>query len=600
MRSIIKLISLFTPGEKRRLIPLTLAVVVMSFLEVAGIGALGPFMSVVADPNIIRTQPILSSLYQFFGFTDDRAFLIAMGVGIFLFMVLSTVFKMFVLYAMYRYVGNRRYTLSHRLFKQYLYQPYSYFLDHNTSELSKNLLTEVDLVVSDVLRPTMDAFARGVLALSILGFLIASNPVVALATGAIFGVFYLTMYGFVRPRLAYHGKNLREANRVRFKAAGEAFGAIKDVKILGKEPAFSQTYAAGARHFALSQASRQIFSTLPGQTMYPLAAGFAVALVIFLLGTHGSLGEMLPLLAVYAFALQRLIPEIKDIFQAASQIRYYRHTVDVLYSDMTETHPPVLPETEELNPPSDRLPFNREVQLEKLAFSYPTSRAPVLNEIDLTINKNTTIGLVGTTGCGKTTLVDVIMLLLEPTGGKMLVDGNPITDKVKWQRNFGYVPQQIFLSDDTVAANIAFGVPERLRNPAAVEQAAKVANLHDFVTTELEHGYDTLVGERGIRLSGGQRQRVGIARALYHDPDILVMDEATSALDSVTEDAVMDAIHNLMHTKTIMIIAHRITTVRECDEIFFLERGRIIARGKYDALVRDNPKFRAMAKVNIE
>jgi ABC-type multidrug transport system fused ATPase/permease subunit len=217
------------------------------------------------------------------------------------------------------------------------------------------------------------------------------------------------------------------------------------------------------------------------------------------------------------------------------------------------------------------------------------------------IAKNTTVGFVGTTGCGKTTLVDVIMGLLEPSSGSILVDGSEITsDQIQpWQRNFGYVPQGIFLSDASVAANIALGVPEYEIDAEALEEAAKAANLHEFVENELPHGYNTVVGERGIRLSGGQKQRIGIARALYHDPAILVMDEATSALDSVTEEAVMDAIQNLIYRKTILLIAHRLTTVQDCDVIYLLDKGRIRSRGTYEELLQMEPRFRAMAKSNV-
>jgi ABC-type multidrug transport system fused ATPase/permease subunit len=249
--------------------------------------------------------------------------------------------------------------------------------------------------------------------------------------------------------------------------------------------------------------------------------------------------------------------------------------------------------------------FSKNIELKNIQFSYPASREPVLKGIDLTIAKNTAIAFAGTTGCGKTTLVDVIMGLLEPAAGSIDVDGVPViipqdgkdtANLAPWQRNFGYVPQQIYLSDNTMAANIAFGIPEELRDDGAVEQAARVANLHDFIINELPDGYNTRVGERGIRLSGGQRQRVGIARALYHNPGILVLDEATSALDSVTEDAVMEAIHNLMHTKTVIIIAHRLTTIQECDVIYLIEQGRIVANGTYQELLENNAQFRAMAK----
>ncbi len=598
MTPILKLLSLLTPQERRRLIPLTAAVLLMSLLEVAGIGSFGPFMAVVADPSVIERQPFLTALYTAGGFTSARAFMIALGVGVVFMVVIATAFKMLTLYAIYRFVGNRRYHIGHRLFRQYIYQPYSYYLDHNTSELSKNLLSEVDQVVNGVLRPSMEFFARGSIAAAIMIFLFVTNPTVALAATVVFGCMYAAIYGFVRPRLTRYGQEVREANRLRFKAAGEAFGAIKDVKILGNESSFSRLYAKGARRFAATQAAQQILFMVPAQAMHSMAVAFAVGVVVVMLALEGALVEVLPLIAVFAFAVQRLMPNIQSLFQSMAQIRFNAHMVDALHKDMTEIPPPPPGLEEDLvRHPVEKHPFKRELTLRDLSFSYPSSREPVLKDINLTIRKNTTVGFVGTTGCGKTTLVDVIMGLLEPSAGSVFADGE-VPPARPWQRNFGYVPQQIYLSDDTVAANIAFGIPEEHRDDAAVERAARVANLHEFVTAELPDGFNTLVGERGIRLSGGQRQRIGIARALYHDPDILVMDEATSALDSVTEEAVMDAIQALMHTKTIILIAHRITTVQECDRIFLMERGRVVAEGGYDELVRENPRFRAMAKVS--
>lgn len=604
MKTIFKLLSLLTPHERRRLIPLAIAILVMSALEVLGISSLGPFMAVVADPGVIESNQLLSVAYNVGGFNTSRAFLIALGLSVFGVVLIATAFKMLVLYALYRFVGNRRYTLGLRLFRQYLYQPYSYFLDHNTTELSKNLLTEVDQVINGVLRPLMESFAKGVLAVSILIFLIVTNPWVALGAAGVMGSMYGTIYSFVRPRLMRHGVELRESNRLRFKAAGEAFGAIKDVKILGKEPSFAHMYGIGARRFARTQAAKQILSTLPAHAMQSMSIGFAIALVVIMLATTDSLVTVLPLLAIYAFAVQRLMPNLQAVFQGVAQIRYYGHTVDALHRDMTGMPlPPALPDHKAMRAATKVRPFRESIEISNLSFRYPTSREKVLADLSLIIRKNTTVGFVGTTGCGKTTLVDVIMGLLEPSDGVVKADGITVSPPGAdepigpWQRNFGYVPQQIYLGDDTVAANIALGIPEDMRSQEAVEHAARVANLHDFVITELPNGYETVVGERGIRLSGGQRQRVGIARALYHDPDILVMDEATSALDSVTEDAVMDAIHNLMHTKTIIIIAHRITTVRECDVICLMERGRIVAQGGYDELIRENERFRAMAKV---
>jgi ABC-type multidrug transport system fused ATPase/permease subunit len=566
-------------------------------------------MAVAADPDMVSRQPLLAFLYRVGGFegrnNSNISFLIFLGIVIFFLLVIVTVLRSGVFYITYRFAANRRYTLSVRLFRQYLFQPYQFFLDHNTGELSKNLLSEVDMVINSVLRPGMDVFISGMGALVVLVFLVILNPLVATLAAVVFGVLYLGMYAFVRPQLKRYGKDARESNRLRYKATAEAFGGVKDIKILGKEPFFITAYSRGARRYAASQAASHILSTLPGRVMHSLAIGFAIALVVILLATNGSLSGVFPLLSIYAFAVVRLMPNIQHLFQSAAHIRYSPYTVDALYRDMTSLAPPLEISLKEAAA-QEVLRFTRNIELKGLQFSYPSSREPVLKGIDLTITKNTAIAFAGTTGCGKTTLVDVIMGLLEPAGGSINVDGQPVIVPLNgadnriviapWQRNFGYVPQQIYLSDNTVTANIAFGIPENLLDTAAVENAAKVANLHEFIINELPDGYNTIVGERGIRLSGGQRQRVGIARALYHDPAILVMDEATSALDSVTEDAVMEAIHNLMHTKTIIIIAHRISTIRECDVIYLMEHGRITASGTYDELLQSNAQFRALAK----
>jgi len=610
LSTILKLFSLFNKQERRRLILIAAAVLCVSVLEIAEVGSLAPFMAVAAEPDIVNSQPQLAFLYRLGGFDaqDDNgaAFLIFLGIVVFVLIIIVTVFRTGVLYINYRYTANRRYTLSVRLFKQYLFQPYQFYLGHNTGELSKNLLSEVDMVIDGVMGPAINAFTHGGMALAIFIFLIVLNPFVAVFTAVVFGILYFGVYFFVRRLLIRHGKIVRDSNMHRYKITAEAFGGIKDLKILGKEPFFAAAYSENAKRFAVSQTTSSIISTLPGQVIQSMAVGFAIAMLLVLLTVNGSLIEILPLLTVYAFAVVRLIPNIQYVFNSASQIRYYSYTVDALYRDMTTLSlPPDIPTGEKAA--AEVMPFTRNIEVKDIEFSYPSSREPVLKGINLTIAKNTAIAFAGTTGCGKTTLVDVIMGLLEPSGGSVNVDGVPVVEPssgrdnratiAPWQHSFGYVPQQIYLSDDTVAANIAFGVPENLRDAAAVERAAKIANLHNFIAGELPDGYNTLVGERGIRLSGGQRQRVGIARALYHNPDILVMDEATSALDSITEDAVMDAIHNLMHTKTNIIIAHRISTIQECDVIYLMEQGRIIASGSYGKLLETNPQFRALAKV---
>ncbi|MDR0503163.1 MAG: ABC transporter ATP-binding protein/permease [Treponema sp.] len=613
MKSIIKLISLFSKKEKQRLFLITFVILCTSLLNILEIGSVAPFMAVAADPEIVNRQPQLAFVYNFLGFNkragSNTDFLVFLGLLIFAALILLTAVRTGISYVTCRYTANRRYTISVRLFRQYLFQPYQFFLNKNSGELSKNVLSEVDMVIHAVMQPGIHIFTNGMSALVILVFLVILNPLVAVIAAVIFVALYFGLYVFLRPRLGRFGKLVREANKKRFKTSAEAFGGIKDVKILGKEYFFINDYARGAKQFAATQAANQIYVTLPEQIVQSLTIGFAIALMIILLVTRGTLTEILPLLSVYALAVLRLRPNFQQIFHGVAQLRFSAPTIDALYKDMTELALPpneVFTSKKAGNAAVEAMPFNCNIELKDIQFSYTASREPVLKGINLTIAKNASAAFAGTTGCGKTTLVDVIMGLLEPSAGSVNVDGFPViippggkesgAGIASWQRNFGYVPQHIYLSDNSIAANIAFGVPENLRDMAAVENAAKTANLHNFIVNELPEGYNTLTGERGVRLSGGQRQRIGIARALYHDPNILVMDEATSALDSITEDAVMDAIQNLMHTKTVIIIAHRLTTIKECDKIYLIEQGKIAASGTYEELLQNSAQFRAMAK----
>jgi ABC-type multidrug transport system fused ATPase/permease subunit len=313
--------------------------------------------------------------------------------------------------------------------------------------------------------------------------------------------------------------------------------------------------------------------------------------MLYLMAQSGSFASALPIIALYAFAGYRLMPALQQIYGALTQLRFAGPALDALHKDLMSLQP-AGPNTQQ-----PAMPLTQAITLNNIVYCYPNAATPALKGISLTIPAKSTVGLVGATGSGKTTTVDLILGLLDAQEGALAIDGQPITDHNKraWQRAIGYVPQQIYLADDTVAANIAFGIEPEQIDQTAVEKAAKIANLHEFVISDLPRGYATTVGERGVRLSGGQRQRIGIARAMYHNPQVLILDEATSALDNLTEQAVMEAVHNLGHEITIILIAHRLSTVKECDTIFLLEKGELKGRGRFEELAHTSEHFRAMA-----
>ncbi|MFZ3136140.1 MAG: ATP-binding cassette domain-containing protein, partial [Thermodesulfovibrionales bacterium] len=338
----------------------------------------------------------------------------------------------------------------------------------------------------------------------------------------------------------------------------------------------------------------------PRYIMEVVAIGGIISVVLYLLASDRGFQDALPIIGLFAFAAYRIMPALQNIFASLTTLRFYVHALDVLYEDMyffEHKSYTAAYSKKKFSP----LNLQKELKLEEITFSYPGTRKPVIDNLNIKIDSNTSVAFVGKTGVGKTTIADIVLGLLRPNSGRMLVDGVEITDDnlPGWQKNLGYIPQDIYLLDDTVTRNIAFGVPDEEIDMNIVKSVAQIANIHNFVTEELPNRYQTVVGERGVRLSGGQRQRIGIARALYHNPGVLVLDEATSALDGATEKEVFEAINNIAKTKTLIIIAHRLTTVKDCDVIYVLKDGKIVGQGKYEELMESNIEFRKMAKAHL-
>jgi ABC-type multidrug transport system fused ATPase/permease subunit len=596
MFSVIKnILSLLTGKERRQLFWLSLAIVLMGLVEVAGIASIMPFMAVVGNPEVVEKNQWINWFYRSGGFTSTDSFLVFLGFFVLFVIVASNIFKAATTWFELKFVNYRTCSLSRRLFFHYLTQPYVFYLNQNTSLLGKNLLQEVFQFIHSVLKPATEIFSKLVVVCFIFGLLLMVDPPLAVLIVSILGGAYALLYCLVQKRLARLGEERFDANAQRFKTTGEALGGIKDLKILGREPVFFEKFSIHARQMAGNMTSHQIISQLPRFVMEVLSFGGILIIVLYYLMIKEDVGQTLPILALYALAGYRLMPALQGIFSAATTVRFNLAALDALLVDLSGIAdlPPSWMQAQ-----VSALPFQKQIRLAGITFTYPGAAGPVIRNLDLTIEKNTSVGFVGATGSGKTTTVDILLGLLTPQEGGLQVDGVQVAieNLPGWQRNLGYVPQSIFLCDDTVANNIAFGVSSDAIDMAAVERAARVANLHDFVVNELPEGYATNVGERGVRLSGGQRQRIGIARALYHDPDVLIMDEATSALDGITEEAVIQAIRNLAGKKTIVTIAHRLTTLRDCDVIYVMDNGRVTEQGTYSELIHTSDRFKAMAR----
>ncbi len=593
------LLDLLDRRERRNAALLLALMLSMGLMEAIGVASVVPFIAVVANPDIVTSNPYLSAVAGFLGISDSRKFLALLGLGAFVVLVVRLAFTAVTQWAMARYSLMRSYTLSSRLLRGYMGRPYTYFLNRHSSNLTRTVLSEVSQVVGKSLMPLLELMANLVVAAFLICLVVAVDPVIALVAVAVLGGGYGIMYLALKGHFTRLGAERVECNRARFRVAQEALGGIKDIKVLGLEEGYLKGFSRPAKRLAKVQARSQVVSELPQLGMRALVFGGMLMLVVGLLvSSDGDLGSVLPIVGLYAYAGTRLIPALQKVYKASMMLRFGKAALDLLYKDMVETGQigASLKRGEVPEPPSPMV-LDAELVLDNVTYTYPEASKPALKNLNLVIPARTTVGIVGSTGAGKTTVVDLILGLLEPDEGRLVVDGTAVDEKSlrAWQCNIGYVPQSIYLSDDTVAANIAFGVPDKKIDSDAVERAARIAELHDFVIDELPEGYETMIGERGVRLSGGQRQRIGIARALYRDPGVLVLDEATSALDNLTEKAVMAAVHNLGHRKTIILIAHRLSTVRRCDSIFLLEHGRLVEQGTYDELVEHNRQFRAMA-----
>ena len=595
-----KLFDLLTPRERRQFGWIFAGMLVTAVFSMVGVAAIMPFISLLSNPEVIDQNRWLGRAYEFFGFDSRVQFLFATGLATLLLLLLSNGLRAFTDWRILLFSRQMEHHLSRRLLARYLSEPYSFFLNRNTATLSQNILHEVTSVVTGVLMPVMTGVAQVVMAVFILGLLIAVDVGLAISVAAVFSGAYGLMYAVVRRKQLRDGRERVAANALRYQIASEAFGGIKDVKVLGRERHFLDRFERPSRQFARMVANGAIVSELPRYALETIAFGSILVILLYLLRSGYALDRALPLLSLYAFAAYRLMPSLQQVFAAVTKARFHSAALEDLHRDLMGVGREIPVNAAPLRSRTDAtepapLEFTHEVRLNGVTFTYPGSDEPALVGIELVLPRNQTIGLVGPTGSGKTTMVDLILGLYLPDGGTLTVDGTPLNEATlpAWRKQVGYVPQQIFLSDDSVLHNIAFGLPEQEIDRAAAERAAQVAQLHDFVLT-LPEGYDTIVGERGVRLSGGQRQRIGIARALYHDPEVLVMDEATSALDTLTEDAVMDAIRRLAGRKTMVLIAHRLSTVEDCDLIYLLDQGRLTGSGNYEELRRTHSMFRAM------
>lgn len=591
-----ELFSLLTPSQVRQFYVLQLLVVVMAFTELVGIASIAPFMALVGDISLLEKEGLFAELYQLSGVSNPMDFLFYTGLAVLFMLAFSTAISMFTIWKLSLYAARVGTEIADRLYAHYMQQDWLFHASGSSAHLTKQVSTEAMRVTDLIIQPLMQMNAKLVLAVFISVGILIYDPMIAISGLLLFACAYFLLYKLVRKRLQANGLKMSQVFTQRFRLMNEGFGGIKDVLLLNRRYDFVERFQESGKTFAHARGTNTAISQVPRYFMELIAFGAMISLVLLLIKLHqGNLGTVLPILAVYALAAFKLLPALQQIYSSIAQIKGNAAAFEAIKDDLEQSFTTQQPL--EKQHPVSHLAFKQQVSLNNITFSYPGKPSPAVKDLTLVIPKNSVIGLVGASGSGKSTAIDLLLGLLTPQQGSLQLDDTEITphNKRAWQNTLGFVPQSIYLSEGSIAENVAFGLPVKDINLEQVNKALQLANLTELVE-QLPQGIQTQVGERGVQLSGGQRQRIGIARALYHEADVLVFDEATSALDGITEKIIMEAIHDFSGEKTIIMIAHRLKTVQKCDIIYMMDKGKIIDQGTYQQLLANNPKFKEMAE----
>lgn len=587
-----RVLSILDFKEKKHFYWISFAFFLVAIIETFGVILIIPFIKIVSDPEIIESNDTLNLIFNFLIFKDTKSFTIFLGITYFLYLIFSQTFKAGIMYFQLRFIFRIEASISKRLLESYLRQAYSWFLDKHSGEMGKGILSEVSETIHYSVTPLLTMISQSFLAIFLTTLLVIVNPLIAIITLSLLVLLNLIIFNKVKTWIKLIGNNKVKHNQRRYTTVIEAFGAIKEIKLSGIEKIYSDKFSAAANNFSRANSNVQIASTLPKYLLETISFGFLILFILFNLSMGNNLTKVLPTISMIAFAALRLIPAVQQIFASLNKINFSTKGLNNILFRLNENKDlKILKET------SKRLNITNKLEIKDLDFTYPDSNRTALNKINLCIESGTKIGIVGSTGSGKTTLIDVLLGLLKPTKGNLILDGVEISElRLRdWQNSIGYVPQSIFLSDKTIAENIAFGLAIDEIDFKRIEEVSKIAILDKFIANELDEGYYTKVGERGVRLSGGQRQRIGIARALYNNPSLLVLDEGTSALDNVTEKLIIESISNYSNNITTIIITHRLSTIKNCDCIYYIEKGIIKSHGTYEDLVSNSKEFKILA-----
>ena len=555
-----------TPLDKRKLGIVTILVIIMTIIESLGVVSIMPFLAVLANPESVQQNFLLKKIYILLDTKNTNQFIVYLGSISLVIVIFSACLKIITQYSLSRFSSLQRHYFSSRLLDIYLKQNYSFFIQRNSADLIKILLNDVDQVVWGVLKPLLTILSYGLIVIAMIILLIFYDPLMAFTTAGVIITFYTMMFLVVKKFMKKISQEFSKANQERYQSCQEVFGGIKDVMINHAHDYYYERFDRNSRIYARHYASQESLGQIPLHIIETIGYGCLIILAIFLVLQNHSVGVILPVIGLYGVAAYRMLPAAQNIYRAITTYKFSEH---VLNGVVQEFELDEVKKGKEVK--NEIINFNHQIELIDVSFAYPNHpEKQILNHINIKIEKNASLGVTGKSGSGKSTLMDIMLGLLQPTSGMLKIDGREVNERnvQSWQSLVSYVPQFIYLADMSVAENIAFGTPKEQIDFHLVQNAAKLAQIDEFITQNLKDGYNTVIGERGILLSGGQRQRLGIARALYKQPQVMFMDEATSALDNETEKTVNEAIQSLNGKITIVIIAHRESALAECDRIF--------------------------------
>ena len=573
MTLIKKLNYIFDKKQKWHIFILFFVISGSAMLELLGVSIIMPFVSVITNPELLVGDNVYGIIYKKVGFRNESQFVIAMALCLIGVYVIKNAYAIVMYDLQYKFTYNNQRRLALRLVNCYMNQTYLFHLSKNVSELQRNVIDDVSMFFLAVLG-VIQLFTEMLISLLLVVYLIFVDKIITCSIIVFLGVFVFTYLKVFRRKSLHWGALNRESNVIRNKWIKQAFEGIKEIKIVNRESFFIDQIDKYYKQFADAVRKQQIISNIPKPIFEAACVTSFMVVVIIEIYRGTNLRTFIPVISAFAIAAFRLLPSFSRITSNINSITYNSPAVNAVYEDLLEANM-LVKNTAKYKKNDNIIEFNKDIIISGVSFGYPNTNRSVLDDVSLQIPVNKSVAFIGPSGAGKTTLADLILGILTPNKGEIKVDGVDIGDNMyAWHEHLGYIPQNIYLMDDTIRNNILFGIPKDEADDNLVWEALKNAQLSDFVKS-LDDGLDTMIGERGVRLSGGQRQRIGIARALYNNPKLLVLDEATSALDNDTETAVMEAIDELKGKKTLIIIAHRLTTIRNCDIVFEIVDGKV-------------------------